>query len=193
MQELSLNILDVAQNSVAAGATLVELDVTYRYGVKELLVITIADNGRGMSPQVVDQVTDPFYTTRTTRPVGLGIPLFKMAAELTGGDFSIRSKEGEGTQITAVFHVGHIDAAPLGDLCATYLSLVQTSPSVDFVLSYALECDGRPEVNRKFTADTRQFKEILGEVEICTPPVLLFLKEYLSEQMAQIQNDFGGN
>lgn len=192
MQELSLNILDVAQNSVSAGASLVEIGVCYSHGAARgrRLTITIIDNGRGMSPQVVEQVTDPFYTTRTTRAVGLGVPLFQMAAELADGSFSIQSKVGVGTRVTATLDPDHIDAMPMGDLCGSYLSLVQTCPGVDFVLEYQLLLEGEDGVNRKFTADTRQFREILGDVELSDPQVILFLQGYLTENLAETQAAF---
>ena len=114
MQELSLNILDIAQNSVAAGASLVEIGLVYRLeeGEPPMLTITVADNGRGMSEETARQVADPFYTTRTTRKVGLGTSLFKLAAELTGGSFGVKSRPGEGTVVTAVLYPDHLDGAP---------------------------------------------------------------------------------
>ena len=101
MRELSLNVMDIAQNSISAGAGLITIEVREDRG-EDTLSISIRDNGRGMTPEQVEHVTDPFFTTRTTRSVGLGVPLFKMEAEMTGGSFSIQSKLGEGTVTTAV-------------------------------------------------------------------------------------------
>ncbi len=96
MRELSLNVMDVAQNSVSAGAKLIGIDVLEN---TDSLVINIRDDGKGMTPEQVKSVTDPFYTTRTTRDVGLGVPLFKLAAEQTGGSFAISSEPGKGTLV----------------------------------------------------------------------------------------------
>lgn len=174
MRELSLNIMDIAQNSIAAGATRIRIAVERETGA-ETLSITVEDNGRGMTPEQVEQVRSPFYTTRTTRPVGLGIPLFRMAAEQTGGQLAIRSKEGEGTVVRAEFHTGHIDMTPLGDVAETILLLVSCNPSLDFI--YHAARDGR-----SFTLDTREMRDILGEeVSLGNPDVVAWLREYLSE------------
>ena len=170
MQELSLNILDVAENSVRAGATLTTILVDEQ-PQQDLLTIQIADNGCGMSEEQVQRVTDPFFTTRTTRKVGLGVPLLKMAAELAGGSFSIRSKLGEGTTTTATFQLGHIDRMPLGDVAATICTLVQCNPEIDFVYTY------RPG-EREFSADTRQFRQILEGVPLSDPHAVTFLRGY---------------
>ena len=151
MEELSLHILDIVENSVSAGATLVEIRIEYRFGEKPWLTITVRDNGRGMSPEVAGRVSDPFYTTRTTRKVGLGTALFRQTAELAGGSFRVWSEPGKGTEVTAELNPLHLDAVPMGDLGGTYGVLVQTSPGVELVLHAV--CDGR-----EFTADTRQFR-----------------------------------
>jgi anti-sigma regulatory factor (Ser/Thr protein kinase) len=180
MQELSLNILDVAQNSIAAGASLVEISIQRQSGPRQPMTIVIGDNGRGMDEETVRRVTDPFYTTRTTRRVGLGVPLFQMAAQMTGGDFSIRSRVGEGTTVTATVYTGHIDAMPLGDMAATMTSLIQTCPQVDFVYTYGVD-------GRSFTMDTRAFKEVLEGVEINSPQVVLFIRDYIVENTAEVE------
>ena len=107
MKELSLHILDIVKNTVTAGAS--HIDLKLEETAEQILTITIADDGKGMSPEFLASVTDPFTTTRTTRKVGLGLPLYRMAAEQTGGSFSIESVEGEGTTVTAVFHRDHLD------------------------------------------------------------------------------------
>ena len=118
MQELSLNILDIAENSVKAGASLITVAVCYRPAA-DRLTVTITDDGCGMDAETVHKVTDPFYTTRTTRRVGMGLPLWKMAAEMTGGAMTVESAPGVGTTVTAVFGLSHIDRLPLGDLPQT--------------------------------------------------------------------------
>ena len=123
MRELSLNILDIAQNSIAAGASLTEILVEENTTEKTLL-IGIYDNGKGMTEEQVRNVQDPFFTTRTTRKVGMGIPLFKMAAEQTGGSFSIKSQPGVGTRVEARFKTDSIDFTPLGDMSSTIATIV---------------------------------------------------------------------
>ena len=122
MTEISLNILDVAENSIRAKADLIEIVIEVDI-LADRLIVLIKDNGCGMSPEQVEQVTDPFFTTRTTRKVGLGIPFFKMAALSADGDFEIVSKEGEGTRVRAEFRLNHIDRMPLGDISGTIYTL----------------------------------------------------------------------
>ena len=181
MKELSLHLLDVAKNSVAAGATWV--DISLDEDKDGRLTIVISDNGRGMSPEFLAQVTDPFTTTRTTRKVGLGVPLFKMAAEQTGGSFSIESEPGKGTTVTAVFKPSHIDMTPLGDINSTVGLLIYSNPDRDFI--FRRERDGR-----SFALDTRELREILGEeVKLSAPEVSEWIQGYLKEQTDMI---FGG-
>ena len=159
MEELSLNILDIAQNSVRANATRVDITVA-ELPAEDRLVITINDNGCGMTPEQVAHVEDPFYTTRTTRKVGLGVPFFKMAALMTGGDFSIQSQVGKGTRVRAVFGLTHIDRMPLGNMADTY----QVGEAV-------------------FTVSTAQLQEILDGVPLNTPQVMDFIRGYIKENM----------
>ena len=128
----------------------------------DTLTITIEDNGCGMTKEQVSHVTDPFFTTRTTRKIGLGVPFFKMAAESTGGSFAIQSEPGTGTKVTAVFGLSHIDRMPLGDMSMTVHNLMVYHEEVDFRYRYA--CDGR-----EFVLDTREMKEMLGDVPLHSP------------------------
>ena len=178
MQELSLNILDIAQNSVKAGATLVTIAVTAQ-SIANRLEIVIEDNGCGMDELQVKRVTDPFYTTRTTRKVGLGIPFFKMAAEMAGGGLALFSEPGKGTVVKAWFELDNIDRMPMGALGETVTSLIQCSPTVDFVLRYRVD-------DRQFVADTREFKAILESDGLGDPPVLLFIRQYLDENIETV-------
>ena len=166
-----MNVLDVAENSVAAGSTLTSITVEIDTA-KRLLAVTIADNGKGMDEETVRRVTDPFYTTRTTRKVGLGLPLFREAAEATGGALHIRSQPGRGTTVRATFTLGHIDLAPLGDMTGTVVGLVQCNPKIDFV--YRVVADGE-----EFCMDTREVRGILEGVPLSTPEVAVFLRGYL--------------
>ena len=174
MKELSLNILDIAENSVKAGASLIEIIITERGNSRELV---IRDDGCGMSKEMVETVTDPFTTSRTTRPVGMGIPLLKLAAEQTGGHIEISSSQGtdHGTRVCAQFFTDHIDCVPLGDLASTMVTLIQGSPNLDFSLVYDTE-EGKKNL------DTREMREILGEdVPLDSPSVLMWVAELIRE------------
>ena len=173
MPEISLNILDVAENSVRAEASLVEITVSVQPG-KDTLTVVIKDDGCGMTPEQVSQVTDPFFTTRTTRKVGLGIPFYKYAAESTGGSFSIQSELGKGTRVTAVFGLSHIDRMPLGDITSTIHNLIIYHPDTDFIYTYQYD-------DSSFTLDTRQMREILDGIPLNAPEVSDYILEYLTE------------
>lgn len=173
MRELSLNVMDIAQNSISAGASLITIRVEEDRPA-DTLSISVEDNGKGMSPETVQKVIDPFYTTRTTRKVGLGLPLFREAAETAGGKMTIRSKEGVGTTVEASFELGNIDLPPLGDVPGSIVNLVQCNPELDFI--FRVESDGET-----FCMDTREIREILQGVPLSSPEVALFLREYLEE------------
>ena len=173
MQELSMHVLDIAQNSVAAGATRIEISVRIDTAARRL-TLTIADNGKGMSEEVRRRVTDPFYTTRTTRKVGLGLPFFAQAAKAAQGSLNITSAPGKGTSVVADFQLGHIDLAPLGDMDGTIVGLIQCNPALDF--SYNVWADGQT-----FCMDTRELREQLGEVPLSNVQVAVFLRQYLRE------------
>lgn len=178
MKELSLNILDITENSVKAGATLTEIILKE---TDDMLIITVKDNGCGMSEDIVNSVTNPFYTTRTTRNVGLGIPLFKLAAEQTGGKIEIISKTKEsdsvshGTSVTAYFYKNHIDFTPLGDVIATVTTLIFGHPETDFLFIHA-------KGERKIRLDTRELRNILEDVPLNSYDVIEWIRGYLEEQ-----------
>lgn len=178
LPEISLNILDVAQNSIRAGAALTEISVEIDT-ISDRLTVVIKDNGCGMTGEQVKRVVDPFFTTRTTRKIGLGIPFFKMAAESTGGSFSIESEKGRGTVVTANFVLSHIDRMPLGDMNFTVHSLITLNCDIDFLYRYSVD-------GRGFALDTREFREILGGVPFNTPEVSEYIKEYLAENEAEV-------
>ena len=178
MTEISLNILDVAENSIRAKADLIEIVIEVD-NLADRLIVLITDNGCGMSPEQVEQVTDPFFTTRTTRKVGLGIPFFKMAALSANGDFEIVSKEGEGTRVRAEFRLKHIDRMPLGDISGTIYTLIHFNPDIDFCYVYRYD-------SREFVLDTRQMREILGDIALDTPEVSEYIREYLEENKRDV-------
>lgn len=180
MTEISLNVLDVAQNSVKAKASLVEVSVEADTNANRL-TIKINDNGCGMTEEQVSQVCDPFFTTRTTRKVGLGVPFFKEAAENTDGSFEIKSKVGEGTQVTAIFTLDHIDRMPLGDMSSTMHSLITLNKSIDFVYTYTVN-------DKSFKLDTRELREILGDVPFDVPEISAYIMDFLKSNKEEVDN-----
>ncbi|MCM1328196.1 MAG: ATP-binding protein [Ruminococcus sp.] len=181
MTEISLNILDVAQNSVRAEATLIKITVDISRAA-DRLTVTISDDGCGMSEEQLKSVTDPFFTTRTTRKIGLGIPFFKQSAELTGGNFEITSKPGFGTKTVAVYVLSSIDRMPLGNMSQTIHSLVTMNTHIDFLYTYSAD-------DKSFTLDTREFKEILGEdADFAAPEVSAFIMDFLKENHAEVSD-----
>ena len=177
MLDLSLNVMDISQNSISAGATKLFVSVEE---INDKLTIIIEDNGKGMSKEVLSKVDDPFYTTRTTRKVGLGLSLFKMQAQLTGGDFSISSKEHIGTKVKAIFFKDHVDMLPLGDMTETVWLLITCNPKLDVI--YNRGCNGK-----SFTLKTSEIKDELGDDELIeTPEVVAWIKEYLTEKTTDI-------
>ena len=184
MKELSLNILDVAENSMKAGAALTQILVTEE---GDLLTIEIIDDGCGMSEEVVQSVVDPFYTTRTTRKVGMGIPLLKLAAEQTGGALTITSTtqdadpETHGTHVTATFYTNHLDFTPLGNVSESVLTLIQGHPDTDFYFRHQKDDDA-------VEMDTRELRVILEDVPLNCYDVLVWIREYLEEQYKAFSN-----
>ena len=180
MKELSLNVLDITKNSVKAKASLISISLVEVGG---LLTLTITDNGCGMKPEVLDTVMNPFYTTRTTRKVGMGIPLLMLAAEQTGGGVTILSRHEEeypddhGTTVTATFHTDHIDFTPIGDMVSTMETLIMGSPDIDF--SYLHDRNGAT-----VELDTRQLREVLGDVPLDSYEVIQWIGDFLREQYA---------
>lgn len=178
MTEISLNILDIAENSVKAGATLTEILVSASHADNRLTV-TLRDNGCGMDETQVANVVDPFYTTRTTRKIGLGIPFFKESAETAGGSFALSSTPGVGTTVTAIYQLNHIDRMPMGDLTATMHTLITMHEEIDFYFLYRVD-------DRETVVDTREFREILGDLSFKEPEISNYIKEYLKENIASV-------
>jgi anti-sigma regulatory factor (Ser/Thr protein kinase) len=178
VRELSLHILDILQNSIEAGARHLEVDITESTSANRF-IINITDDGRGMDEQTVKQVMDPFFTTRTTRQVGLGIPLFRAAARLCNGDLTITSAPGAGTRVHAEFQRDHIDRAPLGDIKSTLISVILANQTCDLRYSHRLD-------DRCFEFDTAEMRKILGEIQLSEPPVRIWLDEYLQQGLEQL-------
>lgn len=173
MKEISLHILDILQNSVTAGASLVELCIT-EDKEKDLFEFSIKDNGRGMDEEFLKNVTSPFTTKRTTRKVGLGIPLLKMAAESTGGGIDIKSEVGIGTVITATFSYSHIDRQPLGNIVDTMFTVITSYTETDFLFIHRVK-------QKEFLLDTREMRKILGDVPLSDAGVMNWLLGFLKE------------
>ena len=183
MKELSLNILDITENSTKAGAELIFIEILEN---SETLRITVSDNGCGMTGETLLSVADPFYTTRTTRKVGMGIPLFRMAAEMTGGNLTISSRHidehplDHGTSISALFYKNHIDFTPLGDIISTITTLIQGHPSVDFIFTHNMK-------DSEVALDTRELRAVLEGVPLDTFEVLIWIRDNLTEQYAEFK------
>ena len=173
MREISLHILDLAANSVSAGATTIKIEIEEDQ-VTDTLLVRITDNGKGMNPEIVTMVTDPFVTSRTERKVGLGLPLLKEAAEACNGSLSISSEEGNGTTVEVRFQLSHIDRMPLGDLVDTLLTLEVGTPEVHWI--FWIRKDGK-----EFYFDDQDLKRELGDLPLCNPEVIRYLRSIFSE------------
>jgi anti-sigma regulatory factor (Ser/Thr protein kinase) len=173
MEDLSLHILDIAENAVEAGATAIHILVSEDPS-KDLLLLEIRDNGRGMDPETAQRAIDPFYTTRTTRRVGLGLPFLNEAAEAAQGTLDIISSPGKGTTIRATFRLSHIDRKPLGDIVETMVALIAGQPEMNF--TYRHECG-----LEAYTFSTADIRQRLGEEPLNSLRVLGFVRDYLHQ------------
>lgn len=180
MNDLSMHILDIVQNSISAGATLVTLTVD-ESPAEDLLTIAVGDNGRGMTPEQVSRLSDPFFTSRTTRKVGMGIPLLMDSARQSGGDVRIESEPGKGTEVTAVFGYSNIDRPPLGDVANALMLLVSSNPALDFLFTYRYNGD-------EYLFDTVDVREILGDDALKDLTIIRNLEEMIKDNMREIRN-----
>lgn len=178
MRELADNILDIAQNSIAAGASLVEIDISVSRA-QDTVSLVFIDDGCGMSEDMVRAVCDPFTTTRKTRKVGLGLPLLKMTAQATGGEMSIASKPGEGTTVRVTFGLSHIDRPPMGDVPGVLYALVLMNPTTDF--RFALDYDGKT-----FALDTREVREAVAPIPLDHPEISAWIRDCLKQNIDEL-------
>ncbi len=178
MTELALNVLDITNNSLRAGATKVGIEICADTKA-DTLSIKITDNGKGMTPEFLQKVTDPFATTRTSRRVGMGLPLIKMEAIMTGGSFDITSKVGEGTTVTTVFGLSHIDRPPLGDIAETMAVLIGSESETDYVLVFSVD-------GEEYRFDTVEIKEVLDGVDIRSNEIILYLTQMIRENLSKL-------
>jgi len=181
MEDISLHILDIAENSVSAGATLIKITISVDTP-QDLFSVEIEDNGKGIPEDMMQKVLDPFVTTRTTRKVGLGLSLLAQAARETGGDITVRGANISGTVVTATFKMSHIDMKPLGDIADSLVVLIAGSPQADFLFNYIRN-------GNSFSLDTRQIKETLDGVPITSSSVLSFLKKYIQTSLSASNNE----
>ena len=182
MQEISLNILDIVQNSIRADAKLIKITIE-ESPLKDVFSFSVEDDGCGMDEEMLKRVTDPFVTTRTTRKVGLGISLLRSSAQQAGGDIKIESKVGVGTLLRAFFSYSHIDRQPLGDIAAVMMSLISMNPDIDFYYVHRFE-------DKEFTLDTKELRTIMGEeVSLSELSVAQWIGEYISSGLTEI---YGG-
>lgn len=179
MKDLSLHVMDIAQNSIVAGASLIQIGVKVEHE-KDRMAISVEDNGCGMEEEMVEVVVSPFTTSRTTRKVGLGIPMFKAGAESCDGTFELRSKPGEGTYISASYRISHLDRSPLGDMAETMLALVVCNPDLDFVYDYVVD-------GEEYLFDTRMIRDTLGhDIPLNLLEVAAWIRDYLKEGINEL-------
>lgn len=173
MEEIAMYILDIVNNSLAAGSKNIHVYIrdSEQYNIIDILIV---DDGCGMDEETLKKVTDPFYTSRTTRNVGLGVPMFKDSVEMTGGYFVIDSRRSVGTTLNGTYIRNHLDTPPMGDIIETMITLIQFDESVDYIFEYN-------EDDHEFVLNTIDIKEILEDVPINTPEVLNWLREYIKE------------
>lgn len=179
MDELSLHILDIVQNSISAKATFIEVKVIEDL-IKDKIEIMILDNGIGMDEEELKRVEDPFYTTKNYKKVGLGIPLLKQIALSTEGDFKIESKKGEFTKVYASFKRSHPDTPPIGNLKDTLLTIILSSENFDIKFQYKKD-------NKIFELNTKEIKENLGDIPINHPEVIKFIRNFLDENFKNME------
>ena len=183
MREIALHLLDIAENSVAAESKNISVHV-HEDLFQDRLSACVIDDGRGMDAKTAQKVQDPFYTTRTTRNVGLGIPLLKLAAEMADGNFSLQSEPGQGVWVEAEFRHSHIDRMPLGDLSSTFLTLLISHPQIDWTFLYRVTDTNKQ--SRDFLFESAELKSELGNISLTEPEVLTFLRGIFEEGMDEV-------
>lgn len=178
MRELSLHILDIAQNSISAGAS--HIIIVVKASTRDnLLTIRVSDTGKGMSPEFVARVRDPFVTTRTVRKVGLGIPMLSATAEMCGGGVKIESAVGKGTTIEATFELDNMDRPPIGEIVQTMITLIVANPDISFTYEHSVD-------EKTFILNTDEIKAQIEDVPITEPSVVRWIREYMTEQIAVV-------
>lgn len=178
MKDLSLHMLDIAQNSIAANATKIDIMVS-EDEVNDCLTVIIEDNGKGMSPEILKKVTDPYTTSRTTRKVGLGLPLLQDACRQTGGKLTVESTVGKGTKVMAELGLGHIDRQPLGDIAGVLVLLVSANTAVNFTYQHARN-------GKIYIFSSEEVKEVLDGVPLNTPDIIRLMREMIASNLEEL-------
>jgi len=176
--ELALHILDIVENSIRAGANRVRILIR-EDAAKDLFLLRISDNGRGMSPEEQQKALDPCYTNKKVRRIGMGLPLLSGASERTGGKMIVKSRPGVGTAVSAEFGHSHIDRQPLGDIASALIAIIVGSPGIDIIYRHQVQ-------GRTYLLDTRNIKEELEDVPLNHPEVIAFLREHITEGLRDI-------
>jgi anti-sigma regulatory factor (Ser/Thr protein kinase) len=178
MKDLSLHVMDILQNSTRAGATTIEL-IIVEDTQKDTYSLQFVDNGCGMDEETVQKVIDPFFTTRTVRKVGLGLPLIKQNAERTGGSFHIQSQQGRGTTVQVVFSHQNIDRPALGDIAGAIVLTASAFPNIHFIYKHIKD-------GKEYLFDTAEINEVLDGVSMQDPEIIQYLREMISENLKEI-------
>ena len=182
MRDLSLHILDIIENSIEAGATKIEIMINEDTN-RNILLLKIKDNGKGMDEKTLKKVLDPFYTTRNTRRVGLGLPMLAQATKESEGSIDIKSKKGKGTTIIAKFVYNHIDRKPFGNMPETIINLIASKGlQTDIIYKHCKN-------ENCFIFDSIDVKEKLVDVSIINPEVLSFLKKEIKKGLKEIEKE----
>ncbi len=176
MKELSLHILDLVENSIKAKAKLIKISIIEDL-TNNILEITLEDNGSGMDEEFLSIADNPFTTTRKTRNVGLGLSLIKAAALRADGDFHISSEKGKGTEVVATFRHDHIDRTPIGNMGGTIAAILSREEKVDILYLHQIN-------SKQFVFNTKEIRKFLGEVNINTPNVILWIQDYINDNIA---------
>jgi anti-sigma regulatory factor (Ser/Thr protein kinase) len=181
MLELAQNILDIAENSIRAGARLIRISVNENT-LLDSLIIEINDDGCGMKADEINRALDPFYTTKTVRRVGLGLPLLKDAAKMAGGKLDLKSEPNKGTKVVATFQLNHIDRQPLGNMTSTLINLIAANLNIDFIYDHRHN-------DRRFTLDTRLIRNEIEDVPINHPEIIKYIRGVIEEGIREIHSE----
>jgi hypothetical protein len=177
MNELALFLLDLVYNSIASQARLIKILIEISHEM-DVIRMVVVDDGKGMDLVTQTEALSPFYTTRTTRKIGLGLPLIKQSCEMCNGKFSLESQLGFGTTITMQWELSHIDTMPIGDLGMTMMTLINADLKIDYILQVVKD-------GNTFGFDTKELKVQLEEEDLGDPAVLIYLRDYINEQLMQ--------
>ncbi|MCT4616450.1 MAG: ATP-binding protein [Marinifilaceae bacterium] len=179
MKDLSMHIMDIVQNSIRAKSSLIKIFIC-EDKLEDIFEIFIEDDGYGIDANDLNKVMDPFFTSRTTRKVGLGISLLKQNAELTNGYLEIKSEKNKGTKLKAVFSHKHIDRPILGDISSTVALMAGANPELDFIYKH--------KTNKgEYIFNTIEVKDVLGGVSISDPNIITYLKEMIQENLNELE------